>query len=370
MRILALLEANSITGTAKAVLEYAREAAGGIEVANFVRGAASVNNSLTWTMEAENIPLRLIREKGRFDTAVLPYLRELVDQLNPQIIWTNSVKSHFLVNWLGVQQGCKWVAFHHGYTSTDFKMRCYNQLDRFSLRHADRTLTVCQAFADQLTRRGVPRARIRVQHMPIRPYTLDPVRVRLLREELGIDPQMRVVLSVGRLSREKGHEYLIKAFAECCARNKADDPTLILVGDGPELASLRQLASSCLPPKSFIFTGHRDDVSGFYGLASIFVLPSLSEGTPNVLLEAMAAKVPVIATKVGGIPELATDSLNALLVPSQNVSALSDAMEQLLSSTKWRLELAAAAGKVVLEHSPQRYYQSLHSIFEEVMLVI
>jgi glycosyltransferase involved in cell wall biosynthesis len=370
LRILALLEANSITGTAKAVLEYAREAAGGIEVANFVRGAANMNNSLTWTMEAENIPLRLIKEKGRFDTAVMPYLRELVDQLDPQIIWSNSVKSHFLVRWLGVQQGRKWVAFHHGYTSPDFKMRCYNQLDRFSLRQADLTVTVCQAFADQLVRRGVPSARIRVQHMPIRPFTVDPVRVRLLREELGIDAQTRVVLSVGRLSREKGHAFLIKAFAECCARNKADDPALILVGDGPESASLRQLAGSCLPPKSVIFTGHRDDVSGFYGLADIFVLPSLSEGTPNVLLEAMAAKVPVIASNVGGIPELAIDGVNALLVPSGNVSALSQAMEQLLSSSKLRLEFSSAAGKVVLEHSPQSYYRALHSIFEEVMLVV
>ena len=366
MRILALLEANSITGTAKAVLEYAREAAGGVEVANFVRGASNVNNSLTWTMEAENIPLRLIKEKGRFDTAVLPYLRELVDQLNPQIIWSNSVKSHFLVNWLGVQQGRKWVAFHHGYTSTDFKMQCYNQLDRFSLRHADRTLTVCQSFADQLIRRGVPRDRIRVQHMPIRPFTVDPVRVRLLREDFGIDAQTRVVLSVGRLSREKGHAHLIKAFASYCARNKADDPALILVGDGPESASLRQLAASCLPAKSVIFTGHRDDVSGFYGLADIFVLPSLTEGTPNVLLEAMAAKVPVIATNVGGIPELATDAVNALLVPSADVTALSEAMEQLLSSSKLRQELSSAAGKVVLEHSPQSYYQALHSIFQEV----
>jgi glycosyltransferase involved in cell wall biosynthesis len=357
-RILALLEATSLTGTAKAVLEFAREASNQVSVANFVRGSGTLQNALTRTLENESIPLHFIREKGRFDSAVIPRLRQLTAELQPHIIWSNSVKSHFLVYLSGLHRRHQWVAYHHGYTATDFKMRLYNQLDRLSLRHAHLALTVCHPFAAQLAARGVPRQRIRVQHMPIRPFEIDPEKVWQVRSEFAIPADAKVILTIGRLSREKGQADLLRAFAQLSQQNT----TLVIVGDGPERPALRQLAGPAV-----IFTGQRDDIASFYGLADIFVLPSYSEGTPNVILEAMSARVPVIATNVGGIPELAVHNETALLVPPANPPALQNAMRQLLDSPDLRRRLAESAQTVVARHTPALYFQSLAAHFRQLI---
>jgi glycosyltransferase involved in cell wall biosynthesis len=371
LRILALLEAASISGTAKAVLEMAYEARADfsgrrpleISIANFIRGGQPEDNVLTRTLDKAQFPFAFIREKGRFDRSVIPQIRSLAKNAN--VVWTNSIKSHFLVYRASLGRTFNWVAFHHGYTSTDLKMRLYNELDRVSLRHASRVLTVCLPFAEQMKARGVPASRIRVQHMPIRRFRLSPDDAAELRADLRLLPEARVILSVGRLSHEKGHRDLIAAFAALRDQMKDAELRLVLVGDGPERARLQQQARECDAQDQIVFAGHRDDAKRFYALASVFALPSYSEGTPNVLLEAMAAGVPVVATRVGGIPELATDGTNALLVPPSNPSAMADALQKVLQSAILRNELTSAAAEVVESHSPRAYFESMRQVFLE-----
>ncbi len=374
--MLALLEANSVTGTAKPVLEMAYEARADVSgqraievsVANFVRGGVADGNSLTQALDTARIPYSPIREQGRFDASVLPQIRDLVRKYNAELIWTNSVKSHFLVQQSGVLKDRKWIAFHHGYTATDFKMRLYNQLDRVSLRKADRVLTVCIPFAAEMEARGVPRRRIRVQHMPVRHFVNTPDDGANLRSELGIDVDARVILSVGRLSREKGYANLLTAFTQLRRKSSDDRLRLVLVGDGPERRILEEQASKSDLADYVIFTGHRNDAKRFYGIAKAFALPSYSEGTPNVLLESMAAGVPVVATAVGGIPELASDGRHALLVPAANPVALADALQKLLQSPDLRNELAQNAREVVSSHTPRAFFAAMREIFLETVV--
>jgi glycosyltransferase involved in cell wall biosynthesis len=369
------VEAASISGTAKAVLELAYEAradVGGerpveVFVANFMRGDASADNALTRALQAAQIPFAFIREQGRFDRSVIPQIRELVRQNKTQVIWTNSVKSHFLVYRAGVQRVCQWVAFHHGYTSTDFKMRLYNEMDRISLRHANRVVTVCKPFAAQMEGCGVPRSRIRVQHMPIRPFSNAAGDSAELRSELKLPSDAKVVLSVGRLSHEKGHADLLTAFARLGEQLNDDRLRLVLVGDGPERAKLERQAIDYGINEQLVFTGQRDDAKRFYGIATVFALPSYTEGTPNVLLESMAAGVPVVAAAVGGIPELVSDGRNALLVPSSDPAALANGMASLMLSPSLRNDLAKAARNVVDDHSPRSYFEQMRKIFVETL---
>lgn len=375
LRVLALLEAASITGTAKAVLEMAYEARADvigerkieIIVAIFARGEGTIDTILTRALAAAQIPFSLIREKGRFDNSVIPQIRGLMKKYDAQLIWTNSVKSHFLVNRAHVQKSARWVAFHHGYTSTDFKMRLYNELDRISLRHADRVLTVCLPFASQMESRGVPMSRVRVQHMPIRPFSNPAGDGLKLRSELQIPAQAKVILSVGRLSHEKGHLDLLTAFVLLQEQLPEDRLCLLLVGDGPERANLERQAALSSCAEHIVFAGHRDDVKRFYGIADVFALPSYTEGTPNVLLEAMAAAVPVVATAVGGVPELVTDSRNAILVPARNPSELAKALQKVLQSAALRNELVRGAAEVVEAHDPRAYFERMRVIFTEVV---
>jgi glycosyltransferase involved in cell wall biosynthesis len=280
------------------------------------------------------------------------------------------VKSHFLVWRSGLWRKHPWIAFHHGYTDTDRKMRLYNRLDRWSLPHADRLVTVCRAFALELSAStGVSIDKISVQHNSIRREPpASAADVNALRARLGISETEKVVLAVGRLSREKGHNDLIEGFKLVRETNPALSVKLIIVGDGPERSRLEANAESLGVEELVVFTGQVSDVQPFYAMAEVFVLPSHSEGSPNVLLEAMAASVPVVATAVGGVPEIVTNHESALLVPPNDPKALAAAIGQLLADKTLGQRLVTNAATLVeTRFTPDNYARSLVAIYREVI---
>lgn len=363
-----------MTGTTKAVLEFAREArlchdkCGKVHLRLLIfhRQNSIKPNEVTAAFETLSVPVHLIDERRRFDHAVIPQLQAIVNGVQPEIIWSNSVKSHFLVRLAALYRYSKWVAFHHGYTRTDLKMRAYNQLDRWSLPRAHRVLTVCRQFAAELVRHGVESSRIRVQHMPVRPFSPpNPVVCDKLRSQIGVAPGARIILAIGRLSHEKDHANLIRAFALLRQRAVNQSLYLVLVGDGPERNRLEGMCRSNALGKSVIFVGQQADVNRFYAIAHIFALPSYTEGSPNVLLEAMAARIPIVSTNVGGVPELATSGQDALLVNRSDPGALAAALMRLLEDHELRDRLTSSACKVVSQHTPDTYFRSVLSVFEE-----
>lgn len=350
-------------------MEFAREAQTHqthVEVALFARGAGEIDNVLTRAFEADQIPFHLLREKRRFDPAPISQIRDLAARNHIDVIWTNSVKSHFLVYLAGLRD-TKWVAFHHGYTSTDLKMHAYNQLDRLSLPAANRVLTVCVPFADELCRRGIDRRKIVVQHVPIRPFRRQSTNADALRKEFNLRPDDRVILNVARLSREKDHSNLLKAFALIAERTPSNCPFLFVVGDGVEREKLLHQAASLGVANRVVFTGQRDDVLDFYSIANAFVLSSASEGTPNALMEAMVADVPTVCTSVGGVPELVINGRSGLLTPPSNEQALARALESVLTSQTLRSDLVEGAQRVIGTHSPLRFFQNMIRLFADVL---
>ncbi|MDQ1470871.1 MAG: hypothetical protein QOJ99_2351, partial [Bryobacterales bacterium] len=335
IRILTVLEAHSITGPTKAVLEFHRESLCSkttprieLSVLTFLRGD---ENAFTRAIRAEDIPLDIVPENGRFDFSVIPQLRNVVQRRQPDIIWTNAVKSHFLIRASGLHKSAKWVAFHHGYTTTHWSTRLYNHLDRWSHFGANRLITVCEPFARQLASRGIPRHRIHVEHMPIRISAPVPRNeAAALRQQLAIAPDTQILLTVGRLSKEKGHAELLRALAIIRTTEPNLPVCLVLVGDGPEAANLKALCAQLDLQELVIFAGHQTDLRPFYAFADVFVLPSHSEGSPNVLLEAIDANLPIVATTAGGIPEMVTTELNALLTPPMDVEALAGSILRML----------------------------------------
>jgi len=374
IRVLAILQATSITGSAKSVLEFAQEAtssrgsAPAVELSIVALSRSPEHNAFTAAVQHANIAFDIVVERGKFDRRVISELQALIRTRRPDVIWSHSVKSHFLVRLARLNRSAKWVAFHHGYTETDRRTQLYNQVDRWSLRAADRVLTACHSFAKELESRGVQASRIRVQHMPVRPFQIgDADRNDKLRRRLRIAEPTRIVLSVGRLSKEKGHEDLIRAFGDFRQRTPEMPARLILVGEGPERSRLLSLCDRFRLREDVTLVGHQDDVSQYYSIADLFVLPSHAEGSPNVLLEAMSAGVPVIATNAGGIPELASHGTDALLVKRRDIAALSGAISRMLENTDLRERLRSSARRVVLRHTPSAYYRSIASVFEETL---
>ena len=161
IKVLILVEATSINAVAKTVLEFyrtARELSGTSDfpvvegcVVTFERQRerARPNDFITAAREL-GVDVEVIPERRRFDLRVIPALRGIVEARGSDLIITNSVKSHFLIWRSRLWRKHPWVAFHHGYTDTDRKMRLYNRLDRWSLPHADRLVTVCHPFAKEM----------------------------------------------------------------------------------------------------------------------------------------------------------------------------------------------------------------------------
>ena len=372
IRVLALMEARSVTGPAKNLLAIARglaqeQPAVSIRIVTFARHEAS--NAFIEACERAGVAVDVIRERYRFDLGVIPQLRQIVRRSAPDILQSHITKSHFLIRLSGLNRDRPWIAFNHGYTAEDLKVRLYNQVDRWSLRGADRVVTVCGAFADRLRRWGVSERRITVQHNAVPPFPpVSPECVARLREALGIPAEALVLLSVGRFSPEKAHAGLLRAVAALMRRAGAPAFRLLMVGDGPERERLHALCRELEVTDRVVFAGTTADVSVYYSLADVFVLPSRSEGSPNALLEAMASGTPVVATAVGGVPEVVRSGDNGLLVPANDVHALAGGIAELLSSPELRQRLGRSGRDwVALHHSPPEYAKSVLALYQDVV---
>ncbi len=371
IRLLAILEATTITGPAKNLLQFAQCAREGgmVETAIAVFQRGGEPNLFIETAKQAAIPVYAVAEAGRFDRAVMAGLRRVAREWGPAVIQSHAVKSHFLTRASGLHRMAPWVAFHHGYTWPDQRARMYNQLDRWSLRAAERVLTVSEPFRRELTRRGVAAERIEVVHNAIDPQWglrgKTPEAVAGLRAKLGIGPEKRVILIVGRLSSEKDHGTLLEAMGRL--QGAAPGAHLAIVGDGPERPRIERTIEALGLTGAVTLAGQVASAEPYYGIAEVCVLSSLSEGSPNALLEAMAAGVPVVATAVGGVPEMVSHGDSALLIEPGDCGAMTNAIAALLSDGELARRLARRAREIVVErHAPEARTRRLVEIYESL----
>ena len=188
-----------------------------------------------------------------------------------------------------------------------------------------------------------------------------------VRSEIGRRGRERVVLAVGRLSEEKAFVDLIVAINKL-GQLRPDLPVrLLIVGEGPERARIERAVHNLKLQDRVRMVGHARDVRPYYRLADVLAISSVSEGSPNVLLEAMAAGVPVVTTSVGGISEIVADRETALLVEPRNPDAMAAAMNLLLSDPRLSETLVCNARKLVKgQHSPQSRARFLLKLYQEV----
>ena len=231
----------------------------------------------------------------------------------------------------------------HNWLGESGTMRAYARLDRYLLRFFDGIAAVSESVAEQL---GQARVRQRVHVIP------NGVPMPCSGSRSTFADQIRmgdriVVGTVGRLSSEKGASFLIEAAAKICP----DFPRafFVLVGDGPMRSALEARVRELGMEGQFLFTGQRHDVQQIYRAFDIFVLPSLEEGMPMALLEAMAAGLPVVATKVGGVPDIVNDPSVGTLVDPGDANAIATGIRDLLSDRSRREEIGSKGRKRVEE---------------------
>jgi glycosyltransferase involved in cell wall biosynthesis len=224
---------------------------------------------------------------------------------------------------------------------------------RLAMKYADRIIAVSREVKESLIRRrGIPEEKIQVIYYGVdleqfHPNGRDSVLAK--RREINVRPEEFLIGIVARLEPWKGHRYFIEAFAEVAPR--FPHARVILIGDGSLRSELESMTRQKKLQERISFLGVRNDVAQLVNCLDLFVLPSLpGEGLPNVLLEAMACGKPVIATQVGGVPELVYNNQNGYLAPPGNAKALSETLAQALSN-RARLQQLALAGKAAVEKS-------------------
>lgn len=163
------------------------------------------------------------------------------------------------------------------------------------------------------------------------------------RMNMGLDNSTLLILAIGNLYPVKGHIHLLRALDQLIGLTQSLPWRAAIAGRGGEEPGLRSFLSSSALSERVKLLGYRDDVPDLLAAADIYVMPSLSEGMPLALIEAMFAGKPIVASLIGGIPEVVTQETEALLVPPANADALAVALGGLLRDPVRRAALAGAA---------------------------
>jgi glycosyltransferase involved in cell wall biosynthesis len=224
------------------------------------------------------------------------------------------------------------IAVSRGWTSESWRVRLYEELDRINLRWMDRVVCVSEGQAAKVRRADVSESRIVVIRNAIRADRFagrEPAYRERLRA-LFPDPPRRIIGAAGRLSPEKGFAVLVEA-AHHLLR---EDPGagLVLFGDGPLRRALERQVTAVGLAGRLVVAGFRDDLDRYLPWLDVLAVPSYTEGLPNVALEACAAGVPVVATAVGGTPEVIEDGVNGYLVTPGDPGSLASRLLEVLRS--------------------------------------
>jgi glycosyltransferase involved in cell wall biosynthesis/protein-tyrosine-phosphatase len=248
------------------------------------------------------------------------------------------------------------------------KFGAYDVFDRAALWcAADRIVAVSREMAETLRRRGYRRSAIVAIHNGLDLAAVrSTCRPEAVRRALGVPPHTLLIGTIGRLCAVKGQDILLRAAARIVQRYP--DTRVVIAGTGPLQHDLRSLAGTLGLDQRVLFPGAIDQPYDLLSALDIFVLPSLHEGIPMALLEAMAMGKPVVATAVGGVPEVVTNGVDGLLVQARDDRALAEACLQLATDPKRAAVLGAAGRQTIGERfSHQPSGDRLLGIYSSIM---
>ncbi len=304
--------------------------------------------------------------------SVFPVLRGLVSiyrREKPSLICAHGYKANFYTLALKMITGCRIVGFSRGWTAEDFTVRMYGLMDKLLIRFSDRVVAVSFAQAERLAELFVPRRKIRVIQNSLIDLESDPSPEpeASVRGQLGLGAGSRLILSAGRLSPEKGHSDLLTAASLILVDNARADVHFVFAGDGPLEEKLKARAKELNIADHVHFLGFCRNVKPLFRQCDIFALPSLSEGLPNVILEALFFKLAVAATRVGGVPELIEDGQTGMLVAPGNPQDMAEKIMMILDSAALAKRITLAGfERVNREFSRDRQTQLLLDVYREV----
>jgi teichuronic acid biosynthesis glycosyltransferase TuaC len=296
-----------------------------------------------------------------YAASLLPYVpayRGKVDVVLGSWAYPDGVAAIGLAGLLGVPSVVK---LHGSDINVVSKMAGPRRNLKWALPRANRVVAVSRALADEVVSLGVARERVALVTNGVDQTLFHPRDKWAAREALGLTPDGRRIVYVGRLERTKGVIDLLEAFAQIAPRQP--DLSLTLIGDGTARAECEALVSRIGPQASLAGARPLPEVPLWMGAADLLTLPSWNEGTPNVILEGLACGRPVVASRVGGIPDLITAPALGELVPVKDVVALAGALERVAGSVYDAENIAKQGARGGWAESASK----LHRVLEEAI---
>ena len=304
------------------------------------------NVALYERARSRGISVRMLRCEGRADLRAIREIREYIRTDQVDLIHTHGYKAD-LYGYLAARREAKpIVATCHNWLGGTAALGIYNRLDRMALRKFNGVAAVSNAVAGQLRDARIAENKI---HTIANGIDIDKF--------CGAEPawfgsspdaKEKTIGIVARLDLQKGFEYLLQAIAGLT--NSHPDLRLVIVGEGPDQGAIQSMADRLNLIPRIVFAGQRGDMANVYAGFDIFVLPSLNEGLPMTVLEAMASSRPVIASRVGAIPTVVRDGETGLLVDQKDVVGLRAALDRLLSDPALSSRLAIQGHAWVRRH--------------------
>jgi len=319
-------------------------------------------------LKSQGVPATRVESRGRLDFRALLAIKHVIDQqIRPDIVHSHGYKTDTFLALMrrSLRRRTGLVATNHLWAHETVLLHLYELIDSLAFWAFDRVVAVSAEIGQDMVTRGIAAKKIRVIQNGVSYQPLHPSYWGKLHEELGATaPGSLIVGFVGRLSIQKGLVFLLAAAARLRPRRNV---YFALIGEGPLRGELEtELKASGLQDRVFLL-GRRDNVPELLRELDIVALPSLQEGTPIALLEAMGAGRAVVASGVGGVKDVVEQGRTGLIVPPTDVPALADAIAHLLDHSPERLQMGLAASVAVrARFSDKVMAQNYLEVYEQV----
>ncbi|HEV3204485.1 MAG TPA: glycosyltransferase [Gemmataceae bacterium] len=309
-----------------------------------------------------------VQQRRLFDLGIVRATRRLLQQHRFDIIHAHDYKTNLLALLLARREKVIPLSTAHGWCGHTFREKfLYYPVDKWLLARFPLVIAVSSQIREELMQHGARPGRVRtvLNGIDHRAFRRDKCREASVKAKFGIRPEEFVVGTMARLEPVKRFDLLLKVFARLVKSHPS--LRLLIAGEGSFRPALETLAGQLGLDPARCFLGHCPDVVELHHAFDLFVQASDYEGTPNVVLEAMAMETPIVATDAGGTGEVMQDGIHGLLVPSGNGDLLAQAIERALGSRAQRMQRVAAARKRV-EHelSFETRMRAVEGIYEEL----
>jgi len=312
----------------------------------------------------KGVNAELISCQGRADRRAVREIRRLVRARGIDVMHTHGYKADIYGFVAARSEGTPLVATCHNWLAGGAALATYNFLDRMALKQFDTVCAVSPPIAEKLLSLGLRRERVTVIPNGIDVHAFDPGS-RAGGEAAQADAK-QVLGIVARLDLQKGFDYLLRAVASL--RGVFPALRLLIVGEGPDRTAIEEMVRRYDLGEVVTLAGQQTDMPAVYAGIDIFVLPSLNEGLPMTLLEAMAAGKPVVASRVGAISTVIKDQETGLLIAAADEAALTQALRRLLADPELRLRLGRnARAHVEQNFTTAAMVQKYRTVYEEVL---